>query len=83
MSKPDGGPAFPHDLFIDQEVGEIREIFRPSPGLSIRDYFAGQALAVDSSYAPPVNHPIEAAPVVAEYAYLFADALLAARDKPG
>lgn len=73
----DGGPAFPsrrvekteiHDgVFIDVEV-------RYS-GMSLRDWFAGQALA--NLY----THTDENADKVAEWAYQVADAMLDARTK--
>lgn len=47
----DGGPAFP----ISQEIGRTED-GRPttifSPGLSLRDWFAGQALAGMAGVAP-------------------------------
>ncbi len=71
MNTPkDGGPAFPMPRFHTwQDEG---------PGMSLRDWFAGQALAglcanrdyVDESY-----------PSIAEYAYHHADAMLKARNK--
>ncbi len=73
MSAPnDGGPAFPIAGLIgpDNSFTEM-----PVPGMSLRDYFAGQAIAgnliepsVDSRHA-------------AEYAYQLADAMLAERAK--
>jgi hypothetical protein len=40
-SDSNGGPAFPngHDVTLGQ--------FEPSPGMTLRDYFAGQAMAAD------------------------------------
>lgn len=60
--KNDGGPAFP-------ATGTV--------GMSLRDWFAGQALAgmlADSN----LDHPSE---VYAERVYLLADAMLAERAK--
>lgn len=77
MSRPnDGGYAFPQALGIDNA-------FNGCEGMSLRDYFAAQALAgmlasppvIDRS-SPNVNHP-----GWAENAYKFADAMLAERDK--
>ena len=60
----DGGPAFPQDS--DQ--------YGPQ-GMSLRDWFAGQALANPYSRHDTDHHK------VAIYAYAVADAMLAARDK--
>jgi hypothetical protein len=69
MAKKDGGPAFPH--IVDGDRG------RPwhQPGaMSLRDYFAGQALAAcaDNEDEPKA---------IAWFAYQIADAMLAERDK--
>ena len=59
-----GGPAFPHE-------------FASEPGMSLRDWFAGQALAGIVS-----DHKIGAsAPDGARWAYEYADAMLAERGK--
>lgn len=62
----DGGAAFPHDA---RDIGKA-----PANGMSLRDYFAGQALngmlAADTSAVPRYT---------AIAAYDFADAMLAAR----
>lgn len=74
MSEKDGGPAFPN-------VGgtEPNDLF-PSYGMSLRDYFAGQALAglTSSTDATAEGWKI-AAPIAAELSYALADALLKAR----
>lgn len=70
MSKPinNGGPAFPNK----DELGNM------IPGMSLRDYFAGQALAglltqpAEDEYGPKC---------FAEAAYEMADAMLKARNK--
>lgn len=74
--KPDGGPAFPcgGDLYS---------------GMSLRDYFAGQALAGICAAWPHMKHPKEAeyggwvppADHVGYWAYRLADAMLAEREK--
>lgn len=64
------GYAFPHLLPYNQEFSHN------SPGMTLRDYFAGQALVgrladgTDRDYAS-----------VAEEAYMYADAMLRARDE--
>lgn len=71
-NKNTGGPAFPCD-------GDIKRIFT---GMTLRDYFAGQALAgIMTSYAVargPSEQWIDAA---AKISFLVADAMLQERDK--
>ncbi len=72
----DGGPAFPHFQFTETEEVEIL----PQGGMSLRDWFAGQALA--GICAPLYD---DESPTIwkhrefAKGAYMFADAMLAAR----
>ena len=61
--RQDGGPAFPC----------AQDVLRSDEGMSLRDWFAGQALA--GMLANPDNH------VTAATAYDFADAMLAERGK--
>lgn len=74
MSAPDnGGRAFPCPTPIINGNGDW--IFTEDPGMSLRDWFAGQALAgmmADSS----LRHGHDA---FAEGAYQMADAMIAAR----
>jgi hypothetical protein len=63
----DGGPAFP-TTWPDQCPGE---------GTSLRDWFAGKALA--GMLADP--NVLATAPEVADTAYRFSDAMLEARKK--
>lgn len=67
MSKDTGGPAFPV-----QDMG-IHGAF----GMTLRDYFAGQALAGCLAH----NHTDIASSHVAEVAYRMADAMLNERAK--
>lgn len=77
MTKPkinDGGPAFPVEGFPgDAHFPTVV----PKPGMTLRDYFAGQALAGLIACAN-VNKPTRND--YAEAAYNYADAMLAARD---
>jgi hypothetical protein len=77
MSAPtnDGGPAFP-------SVGEgFGNPSYSAPGMKLRDWFAGQALAGAVGFSPSdpfrrYHQPEE----VAAACYRFADAMLAARE---
>lgn len=63
-AKNDGGPAFPHPAWT------------ASRGMSLRDWFAGQALAgMLSSDGRPTGDQAKA-----EWAYDLADAMLKARE---
>ena len=76
--KPDGGPAFPNEI-----IGSI------SKGMSLRDWFAGQALLDVAGVNPSLPgdkantgawpSPDELAMRRAVWAYLQADAMLTAR----
>lgn len=78
--KNDGGPAFP------RAAGQTERGFnRPQDGMSLRDWFAGQALDAliedicrPSEYetADKAEHPRQ---TVARRAYAIADAMLEAR----
>lgn len=74
----DGGPAFP---FADERVRVINE------GMSLRDYFAAAALtgffANSSTWMPGKvpDDPQSVADASAMFAYMTADAMLAARQK--
>lgn len=72
MSTPkDGGPAFPHPS--STAFG---------PGMSLRDWFAGQAIA--GLCADPSNHKLFAdKDEAAVSAYAIADVMLAERAKGG
>lgn len=72
MSSRDGGPAFPTEP--NTQPG-----FYVHHGMSLRDYFAGQALAGLLACGPHDCEPDG----IAHDAYLFADAMLAQRDKGG
>ena len=82
MSNPvnTGGPAFPiegNDMFGGS--------FTRSPGMTLRDWFAGramQALASDMAGVAAVadEHDVNSTVLLARLAYGMADAMLAARD---
>lgn len=72
----DGGPAFPSEQGSTPE-GTWNQTH--SAGMSLRDYFAGQALAGLTTLVRDTE--AEAAYAVAKAAYFVADALLAERAK--
>lgn len=75
-AQKDGGPAFPTPV---EAIGH-NEIFNiiNAPGMSLRDWFAGQALA--EVYQKGGRYGDEGMKQVAEYAYQMADAMIAQRD---
>lgn len=81
MAKPDGGPAFP------QPDSEYRPAVNPE-GMSLRDYFAGQALC---AMTPGLEHAFLSLTLThdgyglliqnaAALSYRLADAMIAERD---
>ena len=71
----DGGPAFP-----TPQIGE----YNPQFGMSLRDYFAGQALTGllpqdGVRLSARKNNPNEESKYIAAAAYQIADAMLAER----
>lgn len=75
----DGGPAFPQSIFHDETPSDDSFV-ETKGGMSLRDYFAGQALngmlASDSS----VDRTKVNKSVWANVAYDFAAAMLKARE---
>lgn len=79
MSKiDDGGPAAPVPLF-DEDL----DLVGSTRGMSLRDWFAGQALAAIVAKQPTemveAYEPLDFEMTVAHGAYGYADAMLAAR----
>lgn len=75
----DGGPAFPLENPRQLEDGAL---FKQFPGMSLREYFAGQALVgFLAAHAGPEDIGIPAAEHTARRAYEFADAMIAERSK--
>jgi hypothetical protein len=74
-----GGQAFP------TEGGDQSGLY-PDPGMSLRDYFAGQALVgfvhayIGDGWHSPNKYQIE---ILANNAYLASDAMIAARKAGG
>ena len=81
MTKPqdDGGPAFPIPGMSPVGTGDPRDGMAggcdPQPGMSLRDWFAGMFI----QGGDPMEFDIRDRHVVAKYAYMMADAMLAAR----
>lgn len=77
MTKNTGGAAFPMTGYTDPNGN----ITYPEFGMSLRDWFAGQALAAFGAWSPaPYTFTQEAADRVrAKRAYEIADAMLAER----
>lgn len=72
MKPEDGGPAFPHDA---RDMGKSA-----ANGMSLRDYFAGQALpAVYAACDLRAEGDRRSPRTVAKVAYAVADAMLAER----
>jgi hypothetical protein len=79
--KDDGGPAFPNTITVGPAGDEYHPADHGVSGLSIRDWFAGQALAgfIAGLYAGDNSGWTVDGNVTAAYEY--ADAMLAKRDK--
>ena len=71
----DNPSAFPHDLLRDDDAYPTHDA---SPGMTLRDYFAGQALAGMLAAPPEIAAPCDYASV----AYDYADAMLTTRLAP-
>jgi uncharacterized protein YodC (DUF2158 family) len=63
----DGGPAFP---FTERNADS--SYYHGHGGMTLRDWFAGQALIVFANYNPPA--------IAAKLSYGYADEMLAARE---
>jgi hypothetical protein len=72
--RKDGGPAFPNMDDAEFESGSHSPVLTHG-GMSLRDWFAGQALAGLSEEPLGIN--------TAKWAYELADAMLAERAKGG
>lgn len=86
----DGGPAFPErrctKVMATGPNGQAEPIMETVGGMSLRDWFAGQAMVGLTAHPKcgPVGHGYETATnCVAREAYALADALLSERSKAG
>jgi len=78
----DGGLAFPVTHTIDGNW--VRDPRPEYSGMTLRDYFAGQALMGACANSGPTSSnvtPQNAATILAAAAYVLADAMLAEREK--
>jgi len=73
MTQKDGGPAFA--ALATSPMGDVHH----QPGMSLRDWFAGQAMAAMYSRSPD-EAPFKMSDLTAK-AYAAADAMLAERAK--
>ena len=73
-AKNDGGAAFP---VPPMNVTKGGDMYEPTPGMSLRDWFAGQALASMTRFLPDVWNEHDAGRI----AYVIADAMIAERSK--
>jgi hypothetical protein len=82
VSKPnDGGPAFPYAFHFPEQDGEPGGI---AFGMTLRDYFAGQALPMIAALMAAGKHNApRGAPQIAQDAYLIAEAMLAEKAARG
>jgi len=78
MNAPDGGPAFPKAVHAG---------FRGQDGMTLRDWFAGQAITASSTGVIELaksrvyDDDTPLLPIVAQVAYELADLMLAERAK--
>lgn len=90
MKTDDGGPAFPRPISEDRTHGDLfdgNDMVPAQNGMSLRDWFAGQALAgadMGQELGESVFDPIQLkhfAERMAHDCYVMADAMLVARKK--
>jgi hypothetical protein len=75
----DGGPAFPGQISAGRDARDGKEW---RPGMTLRDYFAGQAIIALTAGCPITDDDTHwCHPLIADDAYKLADAMLAVRTK--
>lgn len=79
MSKNDGGPVFPRAHQFNCNTGKI--ISCGSDGISLRDYFAANALQGLQANSHISRGLVLISSEMASWAYELADAMIAERDK--
>lgn len=78
----DGGPAFPQfeeAEFFDDDLGKYKTKILPTGGMSLRDWFAGQAL---NGYMSHFGFVRSTSTDLALTSYAIANAMLEARKRP-
>jgi len=80
VTKDNGGPAFPRPLSTDKH-DEPCNVSGDQEGMSLRDWFAGQALAGICANPAYVTTAEGATVLVVRTAFFVADAMLAERNK--
>lgn len=79
MERNDGGPAFPQHY-----CENCNDAFESPNGMSLRDWFAGQAVASMLNNAKSlllITQEMPSAETIAHSVYVLADAMLAEREK--
>lgn len=83
----DGGAAFPRPYSQDEYAAQKGDRAFAQEGMTLRDYFAGQALAGITTHIQPSIGPRmdteKLCEACADYSYMIADAMLAAREGGG
>jgi hypothetical protein len=75
----DGGPAFPR-VAHHRDPDHLHDFYEAQEGMSLRDWFAGQALAGElATWHITTSDPAEHSDKIAQRMYRIADAMLAAR----
>lgn len=74
IDEPTGGPAFPNPLRLYRVLKDEKRSILPNTGMTLRDWFAGQALAGLISAKQFGTYSVSTA------AYEYADGMLKARD---
>jgi len=89
----DGGPVYPQPAVQVRTAGGLEWTdSRNGPGMSLRDWLAGQAMAailscpeamLEASHRTEVTggNPMEPGPLIASHSYRMADAMLARRER--
>lgn len=75
-----GGPAFPTKKRVLRDGYAIPD-FEPTHGMTLRDYYAGKAMEalIAKSSGQDSTGGKNGVPLIAKYAYEYADAMLKAR----
>ena len=76
-----GGPAFSRTANAIDKAIICQEYDEGAPGMSLRDYMAGQALSVAILKVSIIEYEPETYKAIAEYCYRQADAMIKEREK--